>query len=60
MRLERGGTLDNVRLVEDPARRQTVHAEMAEKYGWADAFVALMSGDRSQALLLRIEIQTGP
>jgi hypothetical protein len=56
VRLERGGKLENVRLVAEPARLQAVHAEMAEKYGWANDFVALMSGDRSQSLPLRIEV----
>ena len=60
VRLERAGELHDVRLVEEPAQLQTVHRKMAEKYGWADAVVGLMSGDRSKALPLRIEVQAEP
>ena len=49
-----------MRLVEEPAQLQAVHDKMAEKYGWADAVVGLMSGDRSKALPLRIEVQAEP
>jgi len=55
-KLERGGELLEVHLIEEPARRDAVHREMAEKYGWADSFVALMSGDRAKSIPLRIEV----
>ena len=48
-----------VRLVEEPSRLQAVHQKMAEKYGWANDFVALMSGDRNKSLALRI-VDRGP
>ena len=61
VRLERGEELDDVQLVEDPAKLPAVHREMAQKYGWADDFVALLSGDRSKSLALRIEAaRAGP
>ena len=56
VRLERSGKLDDVRLVEEPKQLRAVHAKMADKYGWADDFVALMSGDRAKSLALRIEV----
>ena len=31
--------------------------KMAEKYGWADDFVTLVSGDRAQSLPLRVNIR---
>ncbi len=55
-RLERSGKLWDVRLVPEPSKLQTVHEKMSEKYGWADDFVALTSGDRDESLSLRIEI----
>jgi len=60
VRLDRSGEVEDVRLVEEPPQLQTVHAEMAEKYGWADDFVALMSGDRTKSLALRIEVVGEP
>ena len=54
--LDRAGQLRAVVLVEQPARLQEVHDAMAEKYGWADDFVNLLTGDRSQDLPLRVEI----
>ena len=60
VRLERAGELHDVRLVEEPAQLQAVHRKMAEKYGWADAVVGLMSGDSSKALPLRVEVQAEP
>ena len=33
--------------------------KMAEKHGWADDFVTLVSGDRAQSLPLRVEILRG-
>jgi hypothetical protein len=54
-KLEHSGQLLAVTLVEEPTRLQEVHAKMAEKYGWADGFVALMSGDRADSLPLRVE-----
>lgn len=56
VRLERSGKLDDVRLMEEPKQVQAVHAKMADKYGWADDFVAMMSGDRTKSLALRIEV----
>lgn len=53
-RIERAGKLLNVHLVEEPAQLSAVHAAMTEKYGWADEFVSLLSGDRSLSLPLRI------
>ena len=55
-RLERSGKLLDVTLVEQPVRLDTVHAKMAEKYGWADDFVTLVSGDRAESLPLRVKI----
>jgi len=55
VRLERNGKIMDVRLVDDPQKLSAVHAKMAEKYGWADSFVALMAGDRAKSLALRIE-----
>ncbi len=60
VRLERSGKLEDVRLVEEPPQLQAVHGEMAKKYGWADDFVALMSGDRTKSLALRIEVVEEP
>jgi hypothetical protein len=54
--LDRAGQLRAVTLVEQPARLQEVHDAMAEKYGWADGFVNLLTGDRSQDLPLRVKI----
>ena len=56
VRLERSGKVTDVRLVEDAARLQAVHEKMAQKYGWADDYVALMSGDRSASLAFRIDV----
>jgi len=56
-RLERSGKLLDVTLVEEPTRLDAVHAKMAEKYGWADDFVTLVSGDRAQSLPLRVNIR---
>ena len=55
VRLERAGKLEDVRLVEEPSQLRAVHGKMAEKYGWADDFVALISGDRAESLPLRID-----
>lgn len=55
VRLERSGKLEDVRLVEEPSKLQAVHRKMAEKYRWADDFVALLGGDRAKSLPLRIE-----
>jgi hypothetical protein len=55
VRLERSGAIEDVQLVEVPPQLQAVHLAMAEKYGWADDFVALMSGDRTKSLALRID-----
>ncbi len=55
VRLERDGKIEDVRLVEEAGKLQAVHGKMADKYGWADSFVALMSGDRTKSLALRIE-----
>lgn len=60
VRLERAGRLEDVRLVEEPSQLQTVHTKMADKYGWADDFVSLLSGDRSLSLSLRIETPIEP
>ena len=61
VRLERSGSLQDVRLVEESTRLDSVHAMMAEKYGWADDFVALMSGDRSLSIAYRLErLETAP
>jgi hypothetical protein len=60
VRLDRSGKLEDVRLVEEPSQLQAVHAKMADKYGWADDFVALMSGDRTKSLALRIEVGADP
>ena len=58
-KLERQGKLRDVRLIGEPTKRQSIHARMADRYGWADAFVGLL-GDRSGALPLRVEfIGTG-
>lgn len=54
--LDRAGQLRAVTFVEQPARLQEVHDAMAEKYGWADGFVNLLTGDRSQDLPLRVEM----
>lgn len=53
-RLERRGELADVTLAEEPGMNPEVTRLMAEKYGWADDFVGLMAGDRSQALPLRV------
>jgi hypothetical protein len=58
-RLERSGKLLGVTLLEEPARLHEVHEKMAEKYGWADGFVKLVSGDRRESLPLRVEILDG-
>ena len=55
VKLERAGKLADVRLVEEPSRVSAVNRKMGEKYGWANDFVGLMSGDRNKALALRIE-----
>ena len=55
-RLEHSAQVEEVTLIESPARREEVHLAMAEKYGWADSFVALVSGDRNGSLPLRIEV----
>ena len=60
VRLERAGELHDVRLLEEPSQLQAVHRKMADKYGWADDFVALMSGDRSLSLALRIDDVLSP
>jgi hypothetical protein len=60
VRLERSGKVEDVRLVEEAPQLQAVHAAMAAKYGWADDFVAIMSGDRTQSLALRIEVVGEP
>lgn len=59
-KLDRAGQLLPAALVEEPARLQPVHDAMAEKYGWADDFVALVTGDRADSLPLRVEILQVP
>jgi hypothetical protein len=60
VKLERSGSLETVRLVEEPAQLSAVHQKMSEKYGWADDFVGLMGGDRALSLALRIEAVSEP
>jgi hypothetical protein len=60
VRLERSGKVEDVRLVEEAQQLQAVHTAMAAKYGWADDFVAIMSGDRTKSLALRIEVVGEP
>lgn len=55
-KLERSGKLQQVLLVESPGQLDEVHSQMAEKYGWADEFVTLVSGDRADSLPLRVEV----
>ena len=55
-RLERSTKVEEVTLIESSAQREEVHLAMAAKYGWADAFVALVSGDRNDSLSLRIDV----
>ena len=55
IRLERSGDVADIKLVEEPTELANVHAQMAEKYGWANDFVGLLAPDRSLALSLRIE-----
>lgn len=54
VRLERGEKLSDVRLVPDPDARDRVNELMAERYGWADAFVGLQR-PVSAALPFRVE-----
>ena len=55
VKLERDGQTQPVRLVETPEAVAAVNSMMNGKYGWADDFVGLMAGDRSQALPLKVE-----
>jgi len=53
-RLERKGELADIRLVPAPTMRQQLNDLMAEKYGWADAFVGML-GNPEGSLPLRVE-----
>lgn len=55
VKLERDGKTQPVRLVETPEAVAAVNQMMSGKYGWADDFVGLMAGDRSQSLALKVE-----
>ena len=54
-KLERGDETRPVRLVETPDAVPAVNMMMSAKYGWANDFVGLMSGDRSKSLALKVE-----
>jgi hypothetical protein len=55
VKLERADTLAPVTLVETPEAVAAVNQMMASKYGWANTFVGLLAGERSQALALKVE-----
>jgi hypothetical protein len=54
VRLERSGEFQEARLVANPALRDAINQQMAEKYGWANSFVSLM-GNHAAALPFRVE-----
>ncbi len=56
VQLERGGETRSYRAVpvDDPGVRSWLNTRLAEKYGWADRFVAVL-GDRSVAVPTRLE-----
>jgi hypothetical protein len=56
VKLERDGQTQPVQLVETPEAVVAVNLMMSEKYGWANAFVSLMAGDRSKAIPLKVEV----
>ena len=48
LEIERGGETISFRAAEDPASHARYHALRQAKYGWADDFVALASGDPAE------------
>jgi len=56
IRVDRGGAALDLRAVpiRDPERRDRVHAQMREKYGWIDTWISLIR-DGSQSVAVRLE-----
>jgi hypothetical protein len=52
--LERGGETRSYLAEPVPAMAATINAQMAAKYGWRDRAVSLFSGDRSDAVTVRL------
>lgn len=54
VRLERNGTLREVRLTEEVSERDRINRDMHDRYGWADTYVGLFRSPE-EAVPLRVE-----